>query len=182
MNREELIKALKDWKPELELLAKYNDNSIDYQRYRALDETIKTLEQIPNLKEAYNKGYKDGQEALAFHLELCEEEAEPCISREEVCDYIAEFVNHEYATDREHEMVEHIIGGIQHLPSIQPKTKTGHWIEDDMTYCGVELVNYKCDKCGEMGGAWRKGLKPDKLPKYCMNCGAKMLPTDSEKE
>jgi len=64
----------------------------------------------------------------------------------------------------------------------QPKPKTGHWIEDDMTYCGVELVNYKCDKCGEMGGAWRKGLKPDKLPKYCMNCGAKMLPTDSEKE
>ena len=30
-------------------------------------------------KEAYNKGYKDGQEALAYHLELCEEEAEPCV-------------------------------------------------------------------------------------------------------
>jgi hypothetical protein len=67
----------------------------------------------------------------------------------------------------------------ENAPSVQPKPKTGHWIEDDMTYCGVELVNYKCDKCGEMGGAWRKGLKPDKLPKYCMNCGAKMLPTDS---
>lgn len=25
-------------------------------------------------KEVYNKGYKDGQEALAFHLELCKEE------------------------------------------------------------------------------------------------------------
>ena len=25
-------------------------------------------------KEAYNKGYKDGQEAIAFHLELCKEE------------------------------------------------------------------------------------------------------------
>lgn len=53
---------------------------------------IKALEQNPDLKEAYNKGYKDGQEALAFHLELCKEEQEPtakenlvvgdCISRE----------------------------------------------------------------------------------------------------
>jgi hypothetical protein len=68
------------------------------------------------------------------------------------------------------------------IKALEQEPKTGHWIEDDMTYCGVELVNYKCDKCGEMGGAWRKGLKPDKLPKYCMNCGAKMLPTDSEKE
>ncbi len=49
--------------------------------------------------------------------------SEDCISREEVCDYIAEFVNHKYATDREREMVEHIIGGIQHLSSIQPTTK-----------------------------------------------------------
>ena len=49
MNREELIKVLKDWKPELELMAKYNDNSIDYQRYRALDETTKALEQEPIL-------------------------------------------------------------------------------------------------------------------------------------
>ena len=52
--------------------------------------------------------------------------------------------------------------------------KTGHWIEDDMTYCGVELTNYKCDKCGEIGGSWRKGLKPNQLPKYCQWCGAKM--------
>jgi len=43
------------------------------------------------------------------------------ISREAVCDYIAEFVNHEYSTDAECEMVEHMVDGIQHLPSIQPK-------------------------------------------------------------
>lgn len=57
-------------------------------------------------------------------------EQEPCedaISREEVCDYIAEFVNHEYATDREREMVKHIIGGIQHLPSVRPKTELETW-------------------------------------------------------
>lgn len=45
MTREEQIKVLKDWKPELELMAKYNSNSIDYQRYIALEMAIKALEQ-----------------------------------------------------------------------------------------------------------------------------------------
>lgn len=53
--------------------------------------------------------------------------SEDCISRKEVCDYIAEFVNHEYATDRERELVKHIIGGIQHLPSVRPKTELETW-------------------------------------------------------
>lgn len=59
-----------------------------------------------------------------------QEPCEDCISREEVCDYIAEFVNHEYATDRERELVKNIIGGIQHLPSIQPTTKENLVVED----------------------------------------------------
>ena len=47
MTREEQIKVLKDWKPELELMAKYNSNSIDYQRYTALEMAINALEQEP---------------------------------------------------------------------------------------------------------------------------------------
>lgn len=47
MTKEELMKVLKDWKPELELMAKYNDNSIDYQRYSALESAIKVLEHEP---------------------------------------------------------------------------------------------------------------------------------------
>ena len=67
--------------------------------------------------------------------QMPDEEKEPCdcISREEVCDYIAEFVNHEYATDRERELVKNIIGGIQHLPSIQPKTETWEGIHAQVT-------------------------------------------------
>ena len=74
-------------------------------------------------------------------------ECEDCISREEVCDYIAEFVNHEYATDREREMVKHIIGGIQHLPSVRPKPKTG-WIPvserlpEDLEPVNITWVNH----------------------------------------
>jgi hypothetical protein len=37
------------------------------------------------------------------------------ISREKVCDYLIEFVNHEYATDREREMVTNMIDGIKYL-------------------------------------------------------------------
>lgn len=70
-------------------------------------------------------------EALDMAIKaLSAEPCEDCISREEVCDYIAEFVNHEYATDREREMVKHIIGGIQHLPSIQPTAKENLVVED----------------------------------------------------
>lgn len=43
------------------------------------------------------------------------------ISREAVCDYIAEFINHEYSTDAECEMVDLMIKGIQHMPSIKPQ-------------------------------------------------------------
>ena len=37
---------------------------------------INKIRALPSIqpKEIYNKGYKDGQEALAFHLELCKEE------------------------------------------------------------------------------------------------------------
>ena len=85
---------------------------------------------------------------------------EDCISREEVCDYIAEFVNHEYATDREREMVKHIIDGIQHLPSVQSMRPKGKWIAkkvrgNEVLYCsncdrGTDVIyNYAfCPNCG----------------------------------
>ena len=62
MTREEQIKVLKDWKPELELMAKYNSNSIDYQRYTALEMAIKVLEQGPcEDKECRGCHYNDGE-------------------------------------------------------------------------------------------------------------------------
>jgi hypothetical protein len=71
----------------------------------------------------------NGKEKVISIEELENTLSEPCdcICREEVCDYIAEFVNHEYATDRERELVKHIIGGIQHLPSVRPKTELETW-------------------------------------------------------
>jgi len=52
--------------------------------------------------------------------------------------------------------------------------KQGEWVEDDATYAGASLSNYKCSLCGKIGGTWRRGLKQDELPNFCGNCGAKM--------
>ena len=137
----------------------------------ALEMAIKALEQeLRDCKTCIHsdKGKCAGTEECHECMWESKYEQEPCedaISRKDAINAIKRTV----ATEQ--------IKELKRLPSVQPKPKTGHWMEDDMTYCGVELVNYKCDKCGEMCGAWRKGLKPDKLPKYCMNCGAKMLPT-----
>lgn len=146
----------------------------------------------------------------ALYTEPCD-----CISREEVCDYIAEFVNHEYATDRERELVKHIIGGIQHLPSIQPTAKENLVVEDCISRAELigktikrnsiwlkitdsrgmnlqeiidELPSIQpktghwiygvCSECGWDAG--QEAFSED--ANFCMKCGAKMLPTDAEKE
>lgn len=48
---------------------------------------------------------------------------------------------------------------IENLPSIQPKPKTGHWIEDE------NEMEVRCSECAE---------ENDNCSKYCPNCGAKM--------
>jgi hypothetical protein len=137
-------------------------------------------------KEEGNCDYYDSYNQTCRRSDVPKEPCEDCISREEVCDYIAEFVNHEYATDREREMVEHIIGGIQHLPSIQPKPKTGRWIghREHCENLGVMpsgLGAYEwcsnCD-CGIDVREWHRNNY-----NFCPNCGVKMseIPTGSEK-
>ena len=47
-----------------------------------VDEITNCIAEVMNMpsvqpKEIYNKGWQNGQDALAFHLELCKEEAEP---------------------------------------------------------------------------------------------------------
>ena len=44
-----------------------------------------------------------------------------CISRDEVCRYVAEFVNHEFSTREEEELIDNIITGIEHMISATPQ-------------------------------------------------------------
>ena len=69
---------------------------------------------------------------------------------------------------------------IKKLPSVQPKAKTGHWINKmyDFKYCSAE-----CDKCHQraLGFGSDNGWGYDySFPDYCPNCGAKMESEDKE--
>ena len=58
------IKILKEILKEYELLAKYNDNGTDYDRYCALDMAIKELEQKPRWIPVSERLPEDGQNVL----------------------------------------------------------------------------------------------------------------------
>lgn len=72
MTREEAINFLEN-------ISIYQQPDSNYRK--ALEIACEALKEFLTLKEAYQKGYKDGQEALAFHLELCKEEQEPFINK-----------------------------------------------------------------------------------------------------
>lgn len=93
MTRKEAINRLKT---DVYKYADFSKNPNENEFWDAFDMAIKALELEPKT---------DGD----------------CISREKTCDYIAEFVNNEYSTQSECEMVDAMIEGLQHLPSVKPK-------------------------------------------------------------
>ena len=50
----------------------------------------------------------------------------------------------------------------------------GRWVEDERTYPGPGLANNLCSVCGEIAGAWKEGLAPERKWAYCPACGALM--------
>lgn len=95
-------------------------------------------------------------ELLADVVEA-EEEQEPCedcVSRQAVLD----------VTKRELFMGD-AISGIEKLPPVTPKLKTGRWIESN------DIDFYKCSECG---CHWEKGVVENCNMDFCPNCGAKM--------
>lgn len=69
---------------------------------------------------------------------------------------------------------------VEHLPSVTPKQRTGHWIlRDDIN------GQYQCDKCGMFSGLSKFDVEEEgwKLSNFCSNCGAKMVePQESEEQ
>ena len=95
-----------------------------------------------------------------------------CISRDEACRYVAEFVNHEFSTREEEELIDNIITGIEHLPSVTPQEpRKGHWIltEDDFVYCSECEDSYYPRP---IDASWY----------YCPHCGCCMVEPQADKE
>lgn len=102
-----------------------------------MSERTDTIDELLMLKRMVKAGSKEDK-ALDYAIsslktdeiyDLMYEHPEfvaDCISKKRVCDYIAEFVNHEFATDREVKMAKCMIDGIEHMPGDLPDiTKTG---------------------------------------------------------
>lgn len=108
----------------------------------------------------------DLSEALDMAIEALEQEpCEDAISRQAVDDAICEYSR---SCDVNYGQ---IMEYIEKLPSVTPKQRTGHWIEN--TY---ELSREfwdsttECSVCGyKLGGA---------MPNFCPNCGAKMAESE----
>lgn len=66
------------------------------------------------------------------------------------------------------------------IEALQAKPKTGKWIVKHGNYCGVELKEYYCDKCGTRGALRRVFSDPEPLPNFCGHCGADMRGSDDE--
>lgn len=114
------------------------------KKYEAYDVAIKALEQQP-----------------------CED----AISRQTVIDIVDRYSE---SRSNVEDVTQDIISGILALPPVnpQPKTKTGHWIKDDITERSKSEYKHKCDKCG----AYHRAMYD-----YCPSCGAKMVePQESE--
>lgn len=71
MDIDEIIKVFEEWMPELELMAKYNDSALAYQRYSAVEDTIKALKEDRRIHNIIPEDYELMQrieKALGFRL------------------------------------------------------------------------------------------------------------------
>lgn len=132
-----------------------------------------------------------------FHKEVCEEcsrypecdhfvqdgvmeklieelEREPCedaISREVLLNRLANIAKANAKSDAQKALMGRVIFFTEHLPPVQPKIKTGHWIDHS------EESYVECPLCGH---ATNCEDNIDELH-YCFHCGARMInPRGSE--
>lgn len=130
-----------------------------------------------NVSKYINHGiYKVSDADGAVHVEFGEAinilngmlEQEPCedaISRKAVIKAVDAHTNEDGTLDDDITII------LEDLPSVQPKSKTGHWIGNELGHC---------DNCGVEGCAsdiWNN-CKGDK---YCPNCGAKIIDEEESK-
>ena len=95
---------------------------------------------------------------------------EDAISRQAVMDAMYDLCGEESLKDnpwRDNPHIDSIIDAIEDLPSVTPKQKMGHWIDDTSLGYHISI----CSNCD-----WRGHGDTCLIykPKYCPNCGARM--------
>jgi hypothetical protein len=160
MTREEAINELKELKEDYWDDDGYGHETKQYDdTMAALDMAISALEQQDIL---FKTGFlKDCESCKVLEQQPCED----AISKQTAID----IVRHECGEWKG--LAKEIVKQFNGLSPVQPKPKTGHWIDDEFgskcSWCGIHTHLDKFDK-------------PMKL-KYCSMCGAKMVePQESE--
>lgn len=95
------------------------------------------------------------------------------MTRQDVTWVLELIKNRDARTDAECDAIDMAIEALREI-SILAKPKTGKWIVKQGNYCGVELKEYYCDKCGTRGALRRVFSDPEPLPNFCGHCGADM--------
>lgn len=146
------------------------------------EEAIRELE---NIRDNFNYSLCPNEIFDMAIKALEQEPCEDCISRKQALIEIKAIMRgepmllkslHRKKWEEETAQYRECMEIIKALPSVQPKPKTGHWIEKD----GLDGdTYYDCSECGESwttieGTPWNNGMK------YCPNCGAKMESEDKE--
>jgi predicted RNA-binding Zn-ribbon protein involved in translation (DUF1610 family) len=110
---------------------------------------------------------KSEHEALRIAIKvLGQESCSDVISRQAVIDACDQSINLFEAVDR-----------IKELAPVTPQPKTGHWFIDERPESDRETI---CSNCEQPIFKYHK-LDFDYRPKYCPNCGARMIdPQESE--
>lgn len=92
---------------------------------------------------------------------------EDCISRQAVDELSKELV---HTTRDKADFLCNFWEGLQKLPSVTPKEKTGKWFVDERPESDREVI---CSNCEQPVFKYHK-LEFDYRPKFCPNCGARM--------
>ena len=128
-----------------------------------------TREEAINLLSQMRKdgdGFLSDNTIEAYDMAIKALEQEPCedaIGRSDMLDAIG------HGTTYTSEELQKIIKA---LPSVNPQSKTGHWLRTGEVDVFYDLPSYECSKCGQT--SLENG-------DYCPNCGAKMVePQESE--
>ena len=122
--------------------------------------------------QGYDLGYKEGKancSKIPTGSTTKNDLAVDAVSRDEVCRYVAEFVNHEFSTREEEELIDNIITGIERMPSVTPQSRKGHWRKTSKAVMGEGYMWY-CDKCNHE--VYQDSSRSYPSENFCPNCGS----------
>ena len=153
MTREERVANLKILKSRITVFDEDDDKQL-----KALQETIKELEQEPC------------EDAISRRAVL-NKIKEVCFSREQ------EWVDFRVSQGSNGQR-DFLINYIEQLPPVTPQPKTGHWYIDERPESDRETI---CSNCEQPIFKYHK-IDFDYRPKFCPNCGAKMIEDTGSEE